>query len=218
MRCSSTRLLALGTFVLATNAVAPTLFAHPEPRGIWAMGGGTLVQEVHPLSRGAVAPDGRSAVRATAQGLVVSTAAGARLLPLHYTPGLAEVVWSPGSRYVAINASNGGAIGSWDTYVLAASDASHAVPVRQLVEAKLGSRWGCKGREIINIGTVGWERGSEELLVVAEVPPRPYCEDGGAIQGVRIHLGRREVTRVLTAQSVRTDWWPQLGSRFRSLQ
>lgn len=218
MRCSAARLVALGTFVLATNAVAPTLFAHAEPRGIWALAGGTLFHEVHPLSRGAVAPDGRSAVRATAAGLLVTTPAGARALPLQYTPGLAEVVWSPDSRFVAINASNGGAMGSWDTHVLSTADGAYVIPVRRMVEAKLGIRWGCQGREIANIGTVGWSRSGEELLVIAEVPPRPHCEDGATIQGVRIHLGRREVTRVLDGAMVRDNWRHRLGSRFRSLR
>lgn len=218
MRCRATRIAALGTFVLATNAVAPTLFAHPEPRGIWALQSGTLFHEAHPLSRGAVAPDGRSAVRATAGGLVVTTAAGARKLALHYTPGLAEVVWSPGSRYVAINASNGGAVGAWDTHVLDTAHAAYAVPVRKLVEAKLGSRWGCRGRASINIGTVGWHHGDDELLVIAEVPPRADCDDGGTIQGVQIDLARRQVIRVLTPAAVRELWWRKLGSRFRSLR
>lgn len=218
MNCSARRLVALATFVLASNAVAPTLFAYSEPRGIWAHQGGTLFHEVHPLSRGAVGPDGRSAVRATAQGLVVTSGKRSRALPLRYTPGLAEVVWSPDGRYLAVNASNGGAMGTWDTYVLLSADASSAVPVRQLVEAKLGSRWGCEGREFSNIGTVGWDRKGDELLVIAEVPPRAHCADGGAYQGVRIHLGRREVTRVLTAEMVRENWWHLLGSRFRALR
>lgn len=218
MTCSATRFVALGAFVLATNAVAPTPFAHPEPRGIWALDAGTLYHEVHPLSRGAVSPDGRSAVRATPQGLVVQHGAAALTLPLLFTPGLAEVVWSPSTRHVAINASNGGAMGTWDTHVLNVAGATSVLAVRQLVEARLGRNWGCEGKEAINVGTVGWDRSGEELLVIAEVPPRAHCPDAGEIRGLQIHLGRKVVTRVLTAEAVRHSWWQMLGSRFRTLR
>lgn len=210
------RFVALGTFVLAAHAVAPTLSAHPEPRGIWALDGGTLFQEIHALSRGAVSPDGRSAVRATAHGLSVQSGATATTLPMQITPGLAEVVWAPTLREVAVNASNSGALGTWDTYVLSTVGASALLPVRQLVELRLGKRWACDGAEAANIGTVGWDRDGA-LLVIAEAPPRPGCVNGGAIVGLRIDGARRVITGMLTAETVRQRWSHLLGSRFRAL-
>ena len=217
MRCSDRRFVALGAFVIAANAVAPTLSAHPEPRGIWALDGGTLYHQVHPLSRGAVSPDGRSSVRATSDGLVFQRGAARVNLALQFTPGLAEVVWSPDMRLVAINASSGGAIGTWDTYVLDTRDGTAALPVRQLVEARLGEDWACAGHEAVNLGTVGWERGGA-LLIVAEAPMRPGCANGGAILGLRVDLARRSVTRVLASATLRQSWSALLGSRFRSLR
>jgi len=181
--------------------------------GIWSNDG-----RIPSVAAGALAaPDATRSIVATSEGLRLANHAGAtsERLPVLAMSPLWEVMWAPDSRYVAINASDGGAVGTWDTTIfhIAQSGKANRIEVFAIIRRASTSLPECHSTEAVNVGVVGWEHNGAIALVVAEVPPHSSCENMGQLRGFRIALASQKIVETLSESSLRKRWSTKLGPR-----
>jgi hypothetical protein len=197
----------------ASNAVEPA-------EGIWASNGKRLYSGLEPLQPGVVSSNGRMIVRASSTGLAVVRNEQAVGLGLALTPGLAEALWSPDSKYLSITTSDGGVVGTWDVALIDVR--SRGVPkvesLRSLIEKRLPNLTKCEQPEAVNIGAIGWEPRTGYLRMIVEVPPHSSCSNMAAIKGITVDISRSSVIRVLTEDEVFRQWKKELGLRFANVR
>lgn len=169
--------------------------------------------------RRVTAPDGRRYIVGTRGGLRISEVASQRSedLPVVALPPLWEIIWASDSKYVAVNASDGGAVGTWDTTIFKVSNYGHVTtfPVSDLVRRAARSFAKCDSPEEVNVALVGWEEHGTVALVVAEVPPHSSCQNMGQLRGFRISVNSEKVVESLSEPVLRTRWAAQLGLRLK---
>lgn len=101
-----------------------------------------------------------------------------------------EALWAPDSRAVAVTGSNGGAIGTYNVSIYRADrrgsqEISSAVrdDVARRFPPCVGRLAGCtrgerkqlrRNHSWVNVAAIRWEKGSEQLLLLAWVPPSAY--------------------------------------------
>ena len=102
------RLLVAILIAFTMNVFAGTPIPASAHKGIWAVEGKPLYDGLDPLQTGVQSPDRTMTVQATPTGVVLVESGKSVHLDVVFTPGLAEVLWSPDSKYLVINASDGG--------------------------------------------------------------------------------------------------------------
>jgi hypothetical protein len=161
--------------------------------------------------------DGRKSVIGTENGLLFDGGGGRPIkLPVVALAPLWEVVWAPNSLSFAVNASDGGAVGTWDTTIfeLHADGAISAFFVSSLVRRAASQFARCDSPEVLNVALVGWEGNGAIAHVVAEVPPHSSCKNMGSLQGYRIDVKSKKILGRLSDFGLRKRWRGELGSRF----
>jgi len=206
----------MGALLIPLICIAAPLNEEASSFGTWGRASESLYQGLEPRSKGVVAPDALSTVYSTHDGLFIRTSDGEVTLPVVLTPGLAEAVWAPTSKFVALTVSDGGVVGTWDTYLVPTGDPSNLFSVRGIVTNAAKDIFKCNG-EILNIGAIGWDKHSDIVKVIAEVPPHSTCEDMGKIEGLVINVRTRTVQRRLNRKEVLEQWRDILGRRFMIL-
>lgn len=185
-------------------------------QGIWSASG--IVPSVAIAAKQTVmAPDGKQFVRATTHGLLLGNRHNAtqQPLPIPALPPLWEVVWAPDSRWVAVNFSDGGAVGTWDTEIFATNPTGLLRPlaVSTLIRHAAHALPICKPAEEINVALLGWSKQGDSALLVAEVPPHSSCDNMGALQGLELSLTTGKIVAQLSETELRQQWQRQLGTR-----
>jgi hypothetical protein len=197
--------LALATSLLTV--------AHVRADGIWSNDG--RIPSV--AARALAAPDATRNIVATREGLRLADSRGGAsyLLPVVALPPLWEVLWTPDSRYVAINWSDGGAVGTWDATIFRIARSGKAMPlaVSAIIRRASTSLAKCYAQEAANVGVVGWENNSGIALVVAEAPPHSSCKNMGQLRGFRIALASQKIVETLSESDLRKRWSTKLGPR-----
>jgi hypothetical protein len=196
-----------------TLATTLLMAAHVRADGIWSNEG-----RVPSVASGALAaPDATRSIVATGEGLRLADSAGGTsyLLPVLALPPLWEVLWTPNSRYVAINWSDGGAVGTWDSTIfrIARSGKAEPLAVSAIIRRASASLANCYAQEAANVGVVGWEHNGAIALVAAEVPPHSSCKNMGRSRGFRIALASQKIVETLSESALRKRWSTKLGPR-----
>lgn len=184
--------------------------------GVWARSGRNPYDAGNEKEKGVIAPSGVRSLVGSDQGLMVSDQTGSTLVQLAVNPPVTEVLWSPDSRYFAVNASDGGLVGTWDATVVDSSAA--AIVDRPLIEVKkaASSLPQCETPEQPNLAIAAWLRGGNEILVVAEVPAHSSCRNMAAVAGFRVDVATGTIRERLSASILRRRWPSVLGCRFES--
>jgi len=209
--------IALFELCAVATLAGPSSASDGRQIGIWSEKG-RIPQVVDGATADVVAPDGGYAVRGTANGLqLVDVNGKVDALPILATAPLWEVIWAPNSKSFAINASDGGTVGTWDSVVYRLD---HAPPfasldVSSLARAASADLPQCREREDLNVAVVGWAADGAEVLVVAEVPPHSSCMNMGDVVGFRISVRLGKILEQLPEQALRQQWGPVLGCRFQ---
>ncbi len=206
------------SFVLYLT-LAPTLLMslHARADGIWS-NNGSVPSLAADANGQLAAPDAARKIVATREGLrLVDIAAGtSAILPVLAMPPLWEVTWTPDSRYVAINASDGGAVGTWDATIfhIERSGKANRLGVAAIIRQASATLPKCYSQEAVNVGVVGWEHNGAIALVVAEVPPHSSCRNMGQLRGFRIALASQKIVETLSETALKKRWSTQLGPKF----
>lgn len=190
----------------------------PETRcsGIWSIQGKPLYVG-DPFNPATLqAPSGSASLNATSDGLSFRFGhKNAIPLDVMINPPLMEAIWAPDSRGFAINVSDGGLVGTWESFVFTIGD--DGVPillsVHKTIRKVLAATLRCEPKEIANVGFVIWLAGGKEALMVAEVPPHSSCQNMGSIFGFRIVIDSGHVVERISESLVRRRWAGWLGCR-----
>ena len=183
--------------------------------GLWAASGKPLYVGPNFVPDKIAAPNGKFMVRASKGGLsLVGQKSITQLDNLMPNPSLMEVLWSPDSGSFIINVSDGGLVGSWETYFYRIDQ--HGKPVSRdiegLVRPVANSFQQCDPCEEVNIGTAAaWINNGRELLVIAQVPPHSSCRNMGDILGFRISVASWRIIERIPEDRLRAEWGNVLG-------
>ncbi len=160
-------------------------------------------------------PDGNLTIREQAGELVLQNSDGKTAeLGVMAQPDLTEVLWSADSRHLAINTSDGGAVGTWEAKLFAvdAQGEPAAIELSDITQKISKKILRCKPQEIANFAALAWVK--QDLLLLAEVPPHSSCANMGKIAGFRVALKSKKLMEVFSEKSLRANRQKLLGCRF----
>ncbi|MFZ6643125.1 hypothetical protein ACO0LL_25625 [Undibacterium sp. TC4M20W] len=206
--------LALGMLICAAAAAA----AAPAPASCKGIFSGKASQlEASNMQAGwqLASPDGNLTIRAQAGELVLQNHDGKTAkLGVMAQPDLTEVLWSADSRYLAINTSDGGAVGTWEAKLFAvdAQGQPAAIDLSDITQKISKKTLRCKPQEVANFAALAWVK--QDLLLLAEVPPHSSCANMGQILGFRVALTSKKLMKVFSEKSLRANRQELLGCRF----
>ena len=156
-------------------------------------------------------PDGSATVQVVGHELAVARVDGATYGPFP-VEALAEVLWSPDSRAVAITSSDGGWVGNWSVKVLRVADGKSTDPASQALKRFRRELPQCPA-ESPNAGAVGWQSGGR-LAILVEMPCHGSCERMCTQRGYVVDARTGNVLRRLDERQVAREWRRLLGERF----
>lgn len=205
-------------FLLAVYVIGATSIASENCDGIWADAGLQPKQYEAKVSLASDKIELKPVVVAKDHLLHLSNN-GTLLLPLYIpnTPGLTEVLWSGDGKRVAVNWSDGGVVGSWNSSIVVVNDVSKPV-IQDLpadIVAKANKLPQCEEAESANLGVVAWPKNGQQQLLVAEVPPHSSCRNMGSIQGYLLDSDTGKLVAMFSEAQLKADWRAYLGCRFQ---
>ncbi len=185
--------------------------------GVWAKSGRVPSVEIEG-EQTVLSPNGRRSVVGTRDGLRLDERAGAAsvALPVVALPPLWEVNWAPDSLFLAVNASDGGVVGTWDTtiFTLRTDGLVTAFPMSSLIRRAAHTFAKCDSPEEVNVALVAWEKTGVIAHIVAEVPPHSSCRNMGSLRGYRVEVKSERILEVLSEPNLKKRWAEELGLRF----
>jgi hypothetical protein len=138
----------------------------------------------------------------------------------------AEILWAPDSSALGITRSEGYSTGySIDIYRIGKNEIKRLPDVNQVVRGDFNRRHSChykdQGVDVgnePNIAGLTWLRGSEQLVVVAEVPPVGICQQMEYFGGYLVSLSSSSVKidERYTPQVLQNRWDKMMGDRLKS--
>jgi len=200
--------------ILTASALLCVQIANAQ--GIWSKTGGIPSVEAA-AGQNVFSPNAKRFVRATREGLRLGNSTDGSLQPLPTAafPPLWEVVWAPDSKRVAVNFSDGGAVGTWDADIFEIDSAGHLMVFRlsERVRNAAKSFPICESPEDVNVALVGWSARGDAALLVAEVPPHSSCKNMGALRGFMVSLTSKKILEVMPESLLRRKWAKVIGER-----
>lgn len=133
--------LLLTTFFLSASALSTICLGEDVSnvntcKGIWS----SDAVSPYVISANSITPisnlDKSISIKATDEGLFFSIENKPyELIPIEYSPPLAEILWSPNNQGFGINTSDGGTAGSWSTdiYFQNSKGALIAVDIKKII-------------------------------------------------------------------------------------
>lgn len=185
-------------------------------KGIWSSDAKALYNndsiEGHVFS-----PNGKFSVSSSVDGLVFSgDKHHERHLDFLFVPPLVEVLWSPNSKYFAVNASDGGLVGTWDTKLYSVDKNSiHMIfDIDDQLRPMADKIQKCDPKEDVNFGSVSWTKDGKKVLIVMEIPPHSSCKNMGEITGFLLETSSGKLIDVISEKIIRNRLKSILGCRF----
>jgi len=187
-------------------------------RGLWSADAAPLYEAsavfdtASESGKAVPSPDKKWNVVGEEESIVLRRDSRTWVLPtLPLTKTLIEALWSPDSRYFAINQSDGGAVGTWQVHVYEVTERSgpRLTHVEKTALAKASKLPHCFEPEIANLGAVAWLNGGSELLLVSEVPPHSSCTNMGDTTMFRVSM--RSGHTVKETPLMKPSWKTHLG-------
>lgn len=183
-----------------------------QHQSFWSEGAKVFKAKENGSYESILSPDGEIRLSFNGAGFTFQDKQGKVLAQLQdsiSTPELLEVGWSPDANDVFINASDGGASGTWSTRVFKRSDAGlREIPIEKLIEKVSTLRSDCRFK---NVGAVAWIEGHRNLLVLEQVPDSSGCTNMGKVVGYVLDVVTPKVLERLNAEQVKARFHSQLG-------
>ena len=128
------------------------------------------------------------------------------------SPYLIEIRWSDDSRAFFVNASDGGLIGTWSTYIYVLRRTSALeIPIGDLIKSNsLNSN--CH----VNTASVAWLHGHRDLLILQQVPDTSNCRNMGHATGYIVSIKSRTVVKHLSPREIHEHYAQYLGIESKS--
>jgi hypothetical protein len=204
--------------ILAIVILSPVQ-AHGEDSAIWARHSHSLLAAGLDAKGTAtvLSPDKHAELRLHAGefGLLVNGALIEDLSNLIGSVSLTEVLWSPDSSAFFVNASDGGEVGTWKSYVfLLSGEKVREVQVGSLIAGQSGLKTTCDYK---NLGSLGWMDGHAKIMLMEQVPSSSECSNMNSIKGYVIDTEAGRVLEVLEMPAVEKRFQPYFGDRSRFL-
>lgn len=209
--------------MLVAVAVASILFGGAEVfsndqwRGIWSANSKPpyVGPEFTPVK--IPSPNGTLSINATKEGL--SLGKGNKILShlnILINPPLTEVLWAPDSHHFAVNVSDGGLVGTWETkvYTIDSDDRPIDLDIDKKIRSISANLFQCDSKEEPNVGAVAWLDASKEILIVMEVPPHSSCRNMGHLFGFRVSVKSGKIVERISEAHLLKKWAHVLGVRF----
>jgi hypothetical protein len=205
-----------GVFALCLLLAAQMLFPQAAySAGIWGTSGRSPVDHPGSLPEEIPSPSGNVVVKETPDGLALVGKNTTVLEEILSIPTLTEVLWSPHSEALVVNASDGDLGGTWQPflYSLDANARPTRRDLRRLLAPFIEKFPRCDSFAPANVAAVAWLDDGKELLVVAEVPRHSVCRNSGALEGFRISVAAWRISARLSEAELRRLWGNALGPR-----
>jgi hypothetical protein len=201
----------LGTLGVAAAAVSAPAETHCQ--GNWSANGKVLPEGAS-IPYDFYAPDKNSSIRLDEEGAGLVTGAKVERVPnAILNKFVTEVVWAANSRQFAVNASEGGAVGTWWVFTSSSlPNKADSSPLVHVLRARLPPPK-CHPAEDYNVAAIGWLNGGRELLAVAEAPPHSSCQDMSRLTGFIVSMPAMKIKAVLTEANLRKRYASMLGCR-----
>ena len=123
-----------------------------------------------------------------------------------------ELLWSPGSRRLAVTWSDGGLVGSWHVAIYdLTGDQPPMLDIAPLLDGPRRRFPVCREPEIANAGAIAWLDGGAALLVAIEAPPHSSCSNMGDVLGLRVSLEDLTVLEEVSQAALLANWRGDLG-------
>ena len=222
-------LFASGVFLASVISLSAAAFNKPGA-GQWSSGaaylwpGSTAIADAPREGRSLriLSPDGSwvALVRDTDFELIRSINPQGPSVSSETVSSLAEVLWSPDSKALAVTQSDGGWVGGWSVVVYQVEAGTlRKIEVSKQATAEFNRRRVPRQRscevEDGNFGAATWVRGSSRLLIIAEAPPHSSCCDMGRLRGYLVSVPGGNVVARYTEKQLLARWRTALGERFR---
>jgi hypothetical protein len=231
-------LICIAYLVLATPVVAQsnsqTLKAGKPSscKGHWAASGCSAFSSSEFKTKKVLSPSRRFSINGTPDGILFNNGSTppVALAPLSsldsaemlYARPLTEIVWSPNSQSFAVDASEGGNVGTYETAIYTINNALqlNRIIIDPEVHIHMMQLQRCDPLEPErpNLGVVGWLAKGSEILLVAEVPPHSSCKNMGALLGFRIAATTGSLIDKVSEPVLRKKYKHLLGTRFVGYQ
>lgn len=191
--------------ILITLVVGVVAIAHADARlashGQWSRNSQVIYQDLEVPIGVMPSPDGKSEIMGSAHGLSLVKSEGVPVdLKIAVTPALTEGRWSADSKSFFINDSDGGAVGTWDTWIFqpVKGGGVQSFPVRNLIEQRIPHFMKCEAGEVLNIASIGWLDGGDKVLMVAQVPDHSACSNMGAEMYFVYSIENNEISKKMS--------------------
>ncbi len=165
-----------------------------------------------------VSPDSKKSIVIDRHGFYV-TEGGTRLPGMEDDAGfdvLAELTWAPDSSAFVVTWSDGGIVGTWrvNVYLVDGSRVRRVDPTAEVVK-HFKTQYRCDGSEEPNVAAIRWAKGSQRLLLVAEVPPHSSCPEMGKVMGYMVSVPKGAILERFSHGQLKRQWGRHLGERLR---
>jgi hypothetical protein len=187
-------------------------------RGLWSADAARLYDAAavfdtpNESGKAVPSPDKKWNVVGEEESIVLRRGSRTWVLPtLPLTKALMEALWSPDSRYFAINQSDGGAVGTWQVHIYEVTERSgpRLTQVEKTALARANKLPDCFEPESANLGAVAWFNGGSELLLVSQVPPHSSCTNMGDTTTFRVSM--RSGHTVMDTSPMKPSWRAHFG-------
>jgi len=213
------------TLFAAVLVLAPCLHAQPCPRSGWKAGYWSKLAAQSCREASAknpirvLSPDRRQTLLIDGNDVFLSRANGGAPQKLFaYYPG-DEFLWSPDSMTI-LNTYCLGAAGPCRT--ASTSDMENEPDINEITKAAfLAAHQNHKEHDCYtwaNIGALTWEPDSDNIVMIAEIPPSPQCvnHDEGYFESFIVSLSQKKVVKQYGMQETIHLWRKILGTGLRS--
>jgi hypothetical protein len=120
---------------------------------------------------------------------------------------LSELGWAPDSNAFFITESEGGSVGEWTvTVYLIENKRVRRINIASEVKSRFKKEYTCYEPEDPETAGIKWLKGSQELLLVAEVPPHSSCPEMGKKKGYVVQIPSGNILKELTEDELKVKY------------
>jgi hypothetical protein len=210
-------------FTTSVAALNHSPISQPEKtnpcEGTWAVSGCDAFNPPRYETGKVRSPSGQFSVDGTTYNLFFNNGSTPPIpLNIIFTRTLTEIVWAPNSMSFAVNTSEGGNVGTFETaiYTINKTLKIKRIKIDPKVHMHMMRFQRCDPLEPErpNLGVSAWLANGSEILLVAEVPPHSSCKNMGALLGFRISATTGRLIDKIPEPVLRTKYKHLLGARF----
>jgi hypothetical protein len=185
------------------------------PKGIWGSESTLLAWSDGKRTITLPSPSGKMEVRVHDDELTIfENGRPKAIAAILAVDSVAEIAWAPDSKAFFVTSSDGGIVGTWSAKIYQLGKKVKVLDPTEAARNDFKAATTCQ--EEPNLAAVAWLKGSQELLLIGEVPPHSSCPDMGTFIGYAVSLPTGSIKIRLLKGAVLRDWGPILGTRFQN--